>query len=159
MAVWPPRTSAGCCPARILPSISPSRPNCSCSTRTICAPSTAGNLDEVRRIAVGYDSGNGVLAAFDIAADGSTRLRWRRDQNHACHLLLFADTGELVTNDHDIDRMADQFVVLDIETGDEQLRVDAGSPLQSVLFPSVGWDRDVYDCSFAAVSRLAARPS
>ena len=111
-------------------------------------------IDEVRRIADAYDSGNGVLAAFDIAADGSTRLRWRRDQNHASHLLLFADTGELITNDHDIDRMADQLVVLDIETGDEQLRVDAGSPLQSVLFPSVGWDHDVYYCSFSTVSRL-----
>jgi hypothetical protein len=113
-------------------------------------------IDEDRRIAVGYDSGNGVLAAFDIAADGSTRSRWRRDQNHACHLLLFADTGELVTNDHDAERMADHLVVLDIETGEEQLRVDAGSPLQSVLFPAVGWDRDVYYCSFAAVTRLAA---
>ena len=32
-------------------------------------------VDETRRIAVGYDSGNGVLAAFDIAADGSARRR------------------------------------------------------------------------------------
>lgn len=113
-------------------------------------------VDASRRIAVGYDSGNGVLAAFDIAADGSTTLRWRRDQNHACHPLLFGDTGELVTNDHDADRMADEIVVLDIETGEERLRVDAGSPVQSVLFPAVGWDRDVYYCSFAAVSRLAS---
>ncbi len=60
-----------------------------------------------RRIVVGYDSGNGVLAAFDIAADGSTTPRWRREQNHACHPLLFPDTGELVTNDHDATRMAD----------------------------------------------------
>jgi hypothetical protein len=114
-------------------------------------------IDQARRIAIGYDSGNGVLAAFDIAADGSTLLRWRRDQNHACHLLLLADTGELITNDHDVDRMADQFVVLDIETGEEQLRVDTGSPVQSVLFPSVGWNRDVYYCSFATIARLGSR--
>jgi hypothetical protein len=112
-------------------------------------------IDEQRRIAVGYDSGNGVLAAFDIADDGSTRLRWRREQNHACHLLLFGDTGELITNDHDAARMGDEIVVLDIETGDERLRVDAGSPLQSVLFPAVGWNRDVYYCSFAAIARVA----
>ncbi|HEY5154069.1 MAG TPA: hypothetical protein VIJ47_04995 [Acidimicrobiales bacterium] len=112
-------------------------------------------IDEQRRIAVGYDSGNGVVAAFDIAEDGSTSLRWRRPQNHACHLLLFADTGELVTNDHDAEAMADHLVVLDVETGEERLRVDAGSPLQSVLFPAVGWDRDVYYCSFAAITRLA----
>ena len=74
-------------------------------------------VDAARRIVVGYDSGNGVLAAFDIGADGSTTPRWRREQNHACHPLLFPDTGELVTNDHDATRMADSIVVLDIEIG------------------------------------------
>jgi hypothetical protein len=112
-------------------------------------------VDAARRIAVGYDSGNGVLAAFDIAADGSTSPRWRRDQNHACHSLLFADTGELVTTDHDATRLMDQIVVLDIETGTERLRVDSGSPLQSVLFPAPGWDRDVYYCSFPTIARVS----
>ena len=113
-------------------------------------------VDESRRIVVGYDSGNGVLAAFDIADDGGTTLRWRREQNHACHPLLFADTGELVTNDHDADRMSDAVVVLDIESGGERVRVDAGSAVQSVLFPAPGFDRDFYYCSFAAVTRVAA---
>ena len=113
-------------------------------------------VDEQRRIVVGYDSGNGVLAAFDVAEDGGTDLRWRRDQDHACHPLLFPDSGELITADHDAGRMADQIVVLDIETGEEQVRVDAGSPIQSVLFPAVGWDRDVYYCSFSTITRLAA---
>ena len=35
-------------------------------------------VDVGRRIAVGYDSANGVLAAFDVAADGSCTPRWRR---------------------------------------------------------------------------------
>ncbi len=111
-------------------------------------------VDEARRIAVGYDSGNGVIAAFDIAADGSLSLRWRRDQNHACHPLLFADSGDLVTTDHDRDRFADDIVVLDIETGAERARVASGSPVQSVLFPAVGFDRDFYYCSFAAIARV-----
>jgi sugar lactone lactonase YvrE len=114
-------------------------------------------VDEERRIVVGYDSGNGVLVAFDIAEDGSTTERWRRDQNHACHPLLFPDTGELVTNDHDATRMADEIVVLDIETGAERVRVDAGSPLQSVVFPAAGFDRDFYYCSFAAITRVGLR--
>jgi hypothetical protein len=114
-------------------------------------------VDESRSIVVGYDSANAVLAAFDIAADGGTSLRWRRDQDHACHLLLFPDTGELVTNDHDAVRMADAIVVLDIETGEERVRIDAGSPLQSVLFPSAGFDRDFYYCSFAALTRVSYR--
>jgi hypothetical protein len=113
-------------------------------------------VDEQRRIVVGYDSGNGVMAAFDVDLDGATRLRWRRDQDHACHPLLFPDSGELITADHDADRMADQIVVLDIETGEERVRVDAGSPIQSVVFPAVGWDHDVYYCSFASVTRLAS---
>jgi hypothetical protein len=114
-------------------------------------------VDTERRIVVGYDSGNGVVAAFDIADDGTLTPRWRRDQNHACHPLLFPDTGELVLNDHDPVRMADAIVVVDIETGAERLRVDAGSPVQSVLFPAPGFDRDVYYCSFAAVARVGVR--
>lgn len=114
-------------------------------------------VDEGRRIAVGYDSGNGVLAAFDIAADGSTALRWRREQNHGSHLLLYPDTGELVTADHDSTAMADAIVVLDIETGRERVRVASGSAVQSVLFPAAGFGRDFYYCSFAAVARVSAK--
>jgi hypothetical protein len=112
-------------------------------------------IDVERRIAIGFDSGNGVLAAFEIAAEGSLSARWRRQQNHACHMLLFADTGELVTTDHDGERMMDEIVVLDIETGDERVRVDSGSPVQSVLFPAPGRARDVYYCSFAALARVS----
>jgi len=113
-------------------------------------------VDPTRRIAVGFDSGNGVLAAFDIGGDGSLSRRWSREQSHACHLLLFPDTGELIGTDHDADRMMDQIVVLDVETGTERVRLDSGSPLQSVVFPAAGWDRDVYYCSFAAIARLSA---
>src|SRR5204863_7848105 len=73
-------------------------------------------VDEARGIAVGYDSGNGRMAAFDV--DGLTPL-WQREQNHGSHTVLFAETGELVTNDHVASRSADQVVVLDIETGRE----------------------------------------
>jgi hypothetical protein len=114
-------------------------------------------VDVSRRIAVGFDSGNGVIAAFDVAIDGTTTPRWTKRQDHAAHMLLFADTGELVTTDHDRDRLMDQLVVLDIETGEERLRADSGSTTQSVLFPAPGWDRDVYYCSFAGLARLCAR--
>ncbi len=113
-------------------------------------------VDEDRRIAVGFDSGNGVLAAFDVAHDGTLSRRWTRDQDHGCHLLLFADTGELVTADHHAHAMSEDLVVLDIETGTERLRVASGSAVQSVLFPAVGWNRDVYYCSFAGLARLSA---
>ena len=73
--------------------------------------------------------------------------RWRRDQDHASHLLLYEDTGELVTGDH-----AD-IVMLDIATGRELARADSGSGLQSVLFPTPGFDRDFYLCSMLTVTR------
>jgi hypothetical protein len=113
-------------------------------------------IDEQRSIAVGYDSGNGRMAAFDV--DGLTP-RWQREQNHGSHLVLFAETGELVTNDYDAPRGTDQVVVLDIETGAELARADSGSPVQSVLFPTPGADRDVYLCSFTTVSRARAVPA
>jgi hypothetical protein len=60
-----------------------------------------------------------------------------------------------VTNDHDGARSVDQIVVLDIESGRELARADTESPVQSVLFPAPGFDRDVYVCSFTTVSRVA----
>ena len=103
-------------------------------------------VDERRGIVVGYDSGNGVLAAFDL--NGVTR-RWQRDQDHASHLLLYSETGEVVTGDHR------DVVVLDIGTGDELARADTGSGMQTVLFPAPGFERDFYVCSFLTVSRVA----
>ena len=113
-------------------------------------------VDAQRRIVVGYDSGNGVLAAFDIGDDGSCSPRWRREQDHAAHMLLYPSSGDLVTNDHDAAATSDVVVVLDVETGEERVRVATGSPVQSVLFPAPGWSDDLYYCSFAGISRLAA---
>ncbi|HUV09784.1 MAG TPA: hypothetical protein VMX12_02330 [Acidimicrobiia bacterium] len=112
-------------------------------------------IDATRRIAVGYDSSNRVLAAFDFDEAGDTTPRWRREQDHACHPILFPDTGELVTNDHDLERMMDQVVILDIETGEERARADTGSPVQSVLFPAPGFGRDLYCSSFTTLSRVS----
>jgi hypothetical protein len=111
-------------------------------------------IDAKRGIAVGYDSGNGVLAAFDFDDSGVIGRRWTREQDHGCHPILYPDTGELVTADHDPDRMLDELVVLDVETGTERARVATGSVLQSVVFPAPGFGRDLYYCSFACVSRV-----
>ncbi len=111
-------------------------------------------IDPERRIAVGYDSGNGVVAAFRFDADGATTPLWSRSMNHAAHPIRFADTGELVLFDHDAARQADQIVVVDIETGTEITRADYGSPVQSVLFASVGFGRDLYVCSFTTVAHV-----
>jgi hypothetical protein len=111
-------------------------------------------VDEGRSIAVGYDSGNGVVRAFTVGSDGGLEPRWQRRQDHGAHLVLFPPTGELLTGDFDATRGAEQAVVLDIDTGAELARVDTGSPLQCVLFPAVGFDDDVYVCTFSTVTRL-----
>jgi hypothetical protein len=111
-------------------------------------------VDTDRRIAVGYDSGNGVVAAFRFDDAGAFTPLWRRDMNHAAHPLLLADTGELVLCDHDVARNAEQVVIVQIETGVELARADTGSPVQSVLFGAPGFDRDLYLCSFTTVSRV-----
>ena len=67
-------------------------------------------VDLAAGIAVGYDSGNGVLAGFDVA---TLERRWQRDQDHGSHLLLYERSGELVTGD------GPDVVVLDIATGRE----------------------------------------
>jgi hypothetical protein len=107
--------------------------------------------DEARRIAVGYDSGNGVMTAFDVDEAG-VQERWRRAQDHGAHMVLWPETGELLTFDY-VDGV-DHAVVLDIETGDELGRVATGSPVQSVLFPAPGWSRDAYYCSFTTLARV-----
>jgi hypothetical protein len=104
-------------------------------------------VDERRGVVVGYDSGNGVVAGFDLA---TLAPRWTRNQDHASHLLLYEDSGELVTGD------GTDVVVLDIATGAELARADSGSPIQSVLFPSPGrpGERAFHVTSLASISRV-----
>lgn len=113
-------------------------------------------VDPDRRVAVGYDSGNGVLAAWRYGEPGEAELLWRHEQHHAAHMVRFADTGELVTAHYDHDRTVEQCVVRHIETGVELGRVDTGSPVQGFLFPCVGWDRDVYVLTIGALTRVQA---
>ena len=86
--------------------------------------------------------------------DGNLTPRWRRQHDHASHLLLLPGSGALVTGDHDRERMVEQVVVVDIATGVELVRADTEGPLQSAVFPALGWDSTVYWCSLSTVSRL-----
>ena len=104
---------------------------------------------------MGYDSGNGVMAAFDIGADGSAVGRGGgviTTTPPTCSCC--PDQGALVTGDYDASRMVEQVVVLDIATGAELARADTGGPLQSAVFPALGWDATLYWCSLSTVSRL-----
>ncbi len=107
-------------------------------------------IDPARRIAVAYDSGNGRIGAFRYGGGAFERL-WELEMDASNHFLLFPDTGEIVVND--FGDGGEHVVVLDIESGAEKARVATGSPVQSALFQSPGWSRDVYTCTFTTVSR------
>ncbi|CAG4922975.1 hypothetical protein [Acidithrix sp. C25] len=112
-------------------------------------------VDFERRIAVGYDSGNGIVTAFDFDDLGNMTQRWSRSQNHGGHMVYLRDEGLVVSDDYDLERNIAQMVILEIESGDEVVRVDTGSPVQSVLFPAVGFNHDLYLCTFSTISRIA----
>lgn len=102
-------------------------------------------VDEARRVVVGYDSGHGVLCGFDL---DTLERRWVRDQDHASHLLLYEESGEMVTGD------GPRTVVLDVATGAELASADTGKGIQSVLFPAPGPAGSFYTCSLTGVSRV-----
>ena len=111
-------------------------------------------IDATRRVAVGYDSGNGVVTAWRYGGPGEAARLWQRDQNQAGHMIVFPETGELVSYDYDHERATENCVVLDIETGREKARAPVASPVQCVVFPAVGWQRDIYITTFATIARV-----
>jgi hypothetical protein len=106
-----------------------------------------------RRIAVGYDSGNGVMTAWRFGGHGEMERLWSREQNQAGHMIVFPDTGELMSYDYD-EHNTEQCVILDVESGEEKARTRIGSPLQSVVFPAAGWNRDLYLTTFTTIARV-----
>jgi hypothetical protein len=107
-----------------------------------------------RHIVVGFDSANRQLRAwrFDMSAGALTPLWHKQGIGCASHMVLYPETGELFTNDYR--RYGEEVVMLDIETGTERGRVRVGGINQGVVFPSVGWGRDLYWSSMAKVARI-----
>ena len=113
-------------------------------------------VDAKRQIVVGFDSGNGIISGFDYDEDSVT-LRWSHEQNHACHMLLIPETGQIITADFRPELGCEQIVILDITTGDEVARVSTTSPIQSAVFPAIGPTGDIYWCSMTTITRISVR--
>lgn len=111
-------------------------------------------VDDERGLVVGFDSANGVLAAF---ATDDLSLVWRRDVAAAQHMWLHPDTGELVTDDHDREH-GDHLVVLDVATGEERARARVDSPAQSVVFGAPGRHGDALFLSLSTLARVELAP-
>ncbi len=117
-------------------------------------------VDSRRKVVVGFDSGNGVIAAFRYGEPGlPLEPLWRHEQNQAGHMLLYPETGELVSYDYDHRRGTEQVVVRDIETGSERARVAIGSPVQCAVFPACGFEGDLYVATFSTIARVSAAPA
>ncbi|MBI5284346.1 MAG: hypothetical protein HY874_04550 [Chloroflexi bacterium] len=108
-------------------------------------------VDAARRVAVVYDSGNGRIAGFRYGGRGQFERLWEHAFDAGNHFLLYPETGEIIVND--FDGTTDHVVILDVESGAEKGRVATGSPLQSVVFQSPGWSRDVYTCGMMTIAR------
>ena len=111
-------------------------------------------IDLQRRIVLAYDSANRYLRAwrFDVENRALTPLWEKTPFGCASHMILYPDTGEVVINDYR--RNGEEVVVLAIDSGEERGRVRTGGLNQGVVFPSVGWGRDVYWSSMGRVARV-----
>lgn len=112
-------------------------------------------VDSKRNIIIAYDSANKYVQAYrwDKSTKSLTPIWSKKDFGCASHMVLFSTTGEVVCNDYTY-WSGEVVVVLDVETGMERSRVVTGSLSQGVVFPCVGWNRDVYWTTMNRLSRI-----
>ncbi|NNN22290.1 MAG: hypothetical protein HKL80_09865 [Acidimicrobiales bacterium] len=115
-------------------------------------------FDSEASVAIGFDSSNGYLSAFKFDrnnVDSKMPKLWSKKQNHGSHFLKLPNSPLIVTADYDPLEMKEWLVLLDLMTGKEMARIDSTSPLQSVIFPALGFKNDFYWCSFSNVTRVS----
>ena len=110
--------------------------------------------DFKRQIVVAYDSANSYLRAwrFNPQSHALSPLWEKHAFGCASHMISYPDTGELVVNDYR--KRGEEVVVLNIENGTELARVRSGGLTQGVVFPSTGWNRDLYWSSMGRLARI-----
>ena len=103
---------------------------------------------------VGYDSANRYLHAWRFEPHNrALEPLWHKSPfGCASHMVLFPETGELIINDYR--RFGEEVVLLDISSGEEKGRVRCGGFMQGVVFPSSGWNRDIYWSSMGRLARI-----
>lgn len=108
-----------------------------------------------KRILIAYDSANSVVQAYRVSPAPEFTLTpiWKKPSfGCSSHMVLMTQGNVLWTNDYR--RFAEEVVALDLLTGRELARVRTPGRMQGVVFPSVGWGRDVYWCSMDQVCRI-----
>lgn len=112
--------------------------------------------DEGRQIVVGYDSANSVMHAFRFDEQKRSLSPIWKIEGIGCasHMLFLQPSGTIVTNDF---RKREAVVLIDIESGARTARAETGGRMQGVVFPSPGWNDDIYWCSFDRLARISLR--
>jgi hypothetical protein len=116
-------------------------------------------VDPQRRMVLAYDSANQYLGAWRWNEPGGelTQVWHKKAFGCASHMVLYPQTGEVVVNDYR--RRGEEVVVLRLDDGTELARVRVGGIMQGVVFPSVGWQRDLYWSSMGRLARIFVQPS
>ena len=99
-----------------------------------------------KRIVMGFDTANGKVGAWRYHGPGSFSELWTRNIANSNQPLYYPDTGEVIVDDVLSDQSVDS-VILDIETGEEKLRVGTGTMTTACMAPAPGLGRDYYGCS------------
>lgn len=110
--------------------------------------------DPTRRIAIAFDTANGLLGGVRYHQDGRLEPLWRQPCRISMQMVLFPDTGEVAVNDFRDGR--DHVVFFEVESGRELGRAATGSRVANGMFLSPGWDRDVIYCSTGTIARVWA---
>ena len=118
------------------------------------ARSSRPAYDPVARIALAFDTGNGLLGGVSLDEEGRLKPLWQRPCRISMQMTLFLDTGEIAVNDFRDGR--DNVAVFDVVTGRELGRAVTGSQTANGMFLSPGWNRDVLYCSIGTVARVWA---
>jgi len=93
-------------------------------------------FDITRRIVVAFDSANKVLKAWRFAVDeGALQPLWQKQNfGAASHMVLYADTGELVVNDYR--RMGEEVVVLKLKPAKKKAECAVGASPKAWCSPA-----------------------
>lgn len=106
-------------------------------------------------VVVTWDCGNRRLAAFRSDSDGKFERLWEKPFRQTIQPMVYSETRELVVNDAQArgDTLKDDVVVLDLDSGHEKGRVQAGARGNGMFF-CPGWERDLYYCTWFKVAHV-----
>lgn len=107
------------------------------------------------KILLAYDSANAFLQAYKVGSEPSSKLAllWNKPAfGCASHMILMQSSNTVWINDYR--KLGEEVVALDILTGKEKARIRTPGKMQGVVFPSIGWENDLYWSSMDQVCRI-----